>query len=125
MARQGTNSEDMVLLSVDWGRISYIDLKNAISKDGKRRNLPWKLIAGEGAIVGVNSDEQNEESDELGDANAARPSRRRKLRSPTRYIISFRDPHEARRFVREWHRRPFPVGREDEPPPILNVEMFW
>lgn len=46
-----------------------------------------------------------------------------------RYIISFMDRAEARRFVRAWHRRECPLQDEynegDEPPPVVNAEIMW
>jgi hypothetical protein len=129
IARQKTGSEDMVLFSVDWGQISHNDLRHAISDDGKRRNLHWDLIDGEGAIVKINGDQQNLDDESAEEAIVTRTPRSRNIRSPTRYILSFKDPHEARRFVREWHRRPFPMQKEhkvgDEPPPIMNAKIFW
>lgn len=129
IAGQKTGSEDMVLFSVDLGQISHYDLRHAISDDGKRRNLHWNLIDGEGAIVKINSDVQEEDGESIEELGLARSPRKRNIRAPTRYILSFKNLHEARRFIREWHRRPFPVQKEhkvgDEPPPIMNAEMFW
>lgn len=118
IAKQKTNSEDMVLFSVDMGPLTYWDVQHAITEDGKKRNLHWRLTEGQGAIVKVNVRNEEDES-----------SDRRYSRAPPKFILSFQDSHEARRFVREWHRRPFPVQREvklgDEPPPTINAEMFW
>jgi hypothetical protein len=128
IARQKTNSEDMVLFSVDLGHITYWDVKNAISDDGKKRNLHWKLTEGEGAVVKINGSQWNEE-DDLSDESRHSRSDRRHIRGPPKFILSFKDSHEARRFVREWHRRPFPVQKDhklgDEPPPVINAQMFW
>ena len=48
---------------------------------------------------------------------------------PGRYVLSFTDRHEARRFVREWHKRPCPLQPQyklgDEPPPLANAEIVW
>jgi hypothetical protein len=127
IARKKTKSEDMVLFSVDWGRIGHHDLRHAIFNDGKRRNLHWSLIDGKGGILKIN-DNQEKEVDHTADGSSVH-RKTRHIRSPSRYLLSFKDPHEARRFVREWHRRPFPVQKEhkvgDEPAPIMNAEIFW
>ncbi len=127
IARKQAKSENLVLFSVDWGRISHSDLRHAISNDGKARNLHWSLIDGEGAIMKINEVERKED-DHLTEALSLN-RRTRNVRSPSRYILSFKDPHEARRFIREWHRRPFPTQKEqkvgDEPAPIMNAELFW
>jgi hypothetical protein len=128
IASKRTKSEQMVLFSVDWGRISHYDIRHAISIDGRRRNLHWNLKDGENAIVKITDDQQNE-VDHSTDGAKGNRSGSRNIRSPSRYILSFKESHEARRFVREWHRRPFPVQKEyrlgDEPPPVMNAEMFW
>ena len=126
VATRKTASEDMVLFSADGGRINYSDLRDAISSDGKRRNLQWGLKDREHAIVKVNGD-QHKENDHAHGATGGR-TRWRTIQTPARYILSFKDSQEARRFVREWHRRPFPGQRlhkaGGEPPLIMNVEMF-
>jgi hypothetical protein len=123
-AQQQTKSEDMVLLSIDMGRITQWDLLRAIQDDGKRRNLHWKLAGKEDAIVKLKADEDG--PGELREGFQPTPKGWNK---PSRYIISFQDRHEVRRFVREWHRRPFPLQREhnpgDEAPPMINAEIFW
>ena len=129
IATQKTQSQDMVLFSVDRGQISHYDLRHAISMDGKRRNLHWGLkTGGDNAIVRVNDDHQSGSNHDAVEA-ATKHQPRRNMWGPARYILSFKDTHEARRFVREWHRRPFPVQKEqkvgNEPPPIMNAELFW
>ncbi|KAG0650558.1 hypothetical protein D0Z07_3262, partial [Hyphodiscus hymeniophilus] len=126
VARQKTKSEHMVLFSVDLGRITHFDIRHAISNDGRRRNLHWSLKnGGENAIFKINSDIQNTDSHDPATENR---QSRRSVRGPARYILSFKDTHEARRFVREWHRRPFPVEKEHkvgaESPSMMHAEMF-
>ena len=130
------NAEDMVLFSLDTGQLSHNDVAAALSDDGRRRNMHWKLAGGKEDIVRL-SNGQDMDDKMPGDVwdralpydETSRPPERRPVRMPSRYIISFKDGHEARRFVREWHRRPFPVQRErnhgNEPPAIVNAEILW
>jgi len=133
---------EMVVFSVDIGHINQYDLEEALKDDGRRRNLHWKLGQEEaGNIVKLtydDNDENSEESaEELGELeDRTRESKEEYLarkkeehRRPSRYVISFKDRNEARRFVSEWHRRPFPTRRlhnpGDEPIPIVNAEILW
>jgi len=125
---------EMVIFSVDIGHILQYDLEEALRDDGRRRNLHWKFAKEGGHIFklnyvcqGENLEEPGEETGESIEAYRAR--KKAEYRRPSRYVISFRDRNEARRFVREWHQRPFPVKRPrnpgDEPIPIVNVEILW
>ncbi|KAE9370645.1 hypothetical protein N431DRAFT_468675 [Stipitochalara longipes BDJ] len=130
---------EMVIFSVDIGHISQYDLEEALRDDGRRRNLHWKLGREEaGNIVKLTYDDQVDNSEEgleeVGDKTKETKEeyllrKKEEHRRPSRYVISFRDRNEARRFVREWHRRPFPVRRihnpGDEPIPIVNAEILW
>ena len=129
VARQKTDSENLVLFSVDLARIGHYDVRHAIERDGRRRNLPWGLKdGGQNSIVRVDGEPQSANELAVSGAAAADRQPRRNVRSPARYILAFKNTEEARRFVREWHRRPFPVQKEhkmgDEAPAIMNVEMF-
>jgi hypothetical protein len=136
IAGRQRQAEDMVLFSLDMGHLTHYDLATALSDDGKRRNLHWKLAGGKEDIVRLNNNQEVDDkmleegwNQDSADGETSRSAKKRQVRRPARYIISFKDPHEARRFVREWHRRPFPVQREhspgDEPPPIVNAEILW
>ncbi|CAG8984094.1 hypothetical protein HYALB_00010594 [Hymenoscyphus albidus] len=125
IANSKSKAENMVLFYTDHGRVSSFDIMEAIYDDGRKRNLMWKLVVGSGEkeIITLQEDGASE-SDNHESANAAR--------QPKRHVISFTDKHEARRFVREWHRRPFPASRMakqsvniNEPAPIINAEILW
>jgi len=130
---------EMVVFSVDMGHINQYDLEEALKDDGRRRNLHWKLGREEaGNIVKLTYDDHNDYSEESSaePEEKTRGTREERVarmkdeqRRPSRYVISFTDRNEARRFVREWHRRPFPVRRKrnpgDEPIPIVNAEILW
>lgn len=130
IARLQTKGEGMVRFSVDIGQISYSELKTAIRDDGKRRNLLWDLNEDWFSSLARNQQDDVTE-DLLGDSTSDTDqlATKRAYRAPARYVLSFRDRYEARRFVREWHRRPFPtkkeVGLGDELPPIVNAEIMW
>ncbi|RDL31429.1 uncharacterized protein BP5553_09638 [Venustampulla echinocandica] len=125
IASSKSKAENMVLFHTDVNYISQFDLKKAIMDDGRRRNLHWKLAGNENDILTLKSDIEAEGA--FGDPDAGIDTK--PFRRAGRYVISFRDRHEARRFVREWHRRAFPSHRPhrpgDEPPPIVNVEILW
>jgi hypothetical protein len=128
-----TKSQALVLFSLDQGNggnlnLSVADVKYRLNRDAKERNMAWGLFGGEDEIVQLqsrrNSDDENEGL-EAGDTLSGR----RKRRVPPRFVVSFRDVQEARRFVRMWHRRPFVLGKDraedDEIPPVVNAELLW
>jgi hypothetical protein len=123
---------EMVIFSVDIGHITQDELEEALKDDGRRRNLHWRLGREEEShIVKLTYGHGREEPGEgiEGPIEAYRARKKEEYRRPSRYVISFRDRNEARRFVREWHRRPFPLRRKhnpgDEPIPIVNAEILW
>ncbi|PVH73342.1 hypothetical protein DL98DRAFT_519999 [Cadophora sp. DSE1049] len=127
VARQ-EKAQNIILLSTDRDHVKSHELENAIMDDGKRRNLHWKLAGAKGeAIVKLETKGQSAGEDVESEEGTSRPCSR--YRGPARYTISFKDSNEARRFVREWHRRPFPTKRSPQPgddaPPIVNAEILW
>jgi len=134
-AMKESKAGEMVIFSVDIGHINQYDLEEALKDDGRRRNLHWKLGKEEaGNIVKLTYDDQGDNLEGPGErteesTEAYRARKKEEYRRPSRYVISFRDHNEARRFVREWHRRPFPVRRQhnpgDEPIPTVNAEILW
>ncbi len=132
IAARKSKSGDMVLFTIDYGHITQYDLSKAIADDGRRRNLHWRLaggLRGDDNIVRLNynpfDSQSGEVRDELEQMKVAREARLR----PSRFVISFKDRHEARRFVREWHRRPFPQYSrprpEDETAPLVSAKILW
>ncbi|KAL8843062.1 MAG: hypothetical protein Q9176_002365 [Flavoplaca citrina] len=99
-------------------------VKDAIDQDGRERGLQW------GAKVGNRYVEKLELSTEMAkdleNGEDSEPVARR--RSESRWIVKLGDENEARRFVRTWHRRPFPLPSDHvrgEKPPIVNAELLW
>jgi len=130
IAAQRRKAEDMVLLWMDTAQISHEDLVQALKHDGKSRNLLWKLAGTENDIVKLSKDQLIQAGE--GSLEGGEPGvvpKRSLYRAPSRYSITFKDRYEARRFVREWHRRPFPLQKGHKPngeePPIMNVEILW
>lgn len=125
IAARKSKSEDMVLFSLDKGYVGIYDLRAALGRDGKERNLQWNLLPGDDDIVKLDGTKADTAEAEMEEQEI----RSRKRRQPSRFIISFKDQQEARRFVRAWHRRPFPLAQErrpeDENPPIVSAELLW
>ncbi len=124
------NGEAIVLFSVDIGYITHFDVRRAVRDDGKRRNLHWKFAGGDVNITELKTTNAvgtaDNSSRELNE-NGRRPST---FRAPSKYLLSMKDMHEARRFVREWHHRPLDVYRDrkelgQESPAIVNAEVLW
>jgi hypothetical protein len=117
-----SEAEDKVLVYSDFGNVALWELRKALLEDGRRRNLHWRLVGGENAILPLVQTSRGLEPEE--EASSAD----RRFRKPERYVISFKDRLEARRFAREWHRRPFPLksrGAQVEEPPTMNAEILW
>ncbi|KAK1759394.1 hypothetical protein QBC47DRAFT_410148 [Echria macrotheca] len=91
-------------------------LRGLVERDGRERNLAWRLAGGPMAIrpirasvgragrdVSVETEEDGEDEDE-GDEGTERAL------GFSAFEMSFVDAAEARRFVRAWHRRVLQVG---------------
>lgn len=108
-------------------------VRNVIAQDGRDRGMEWALLDGRKSIEKVDvptvpgdaEDVEDSSSEALEDGDEPENVRR----PYPRWVITFEDENEARRFVRAWHRRPFSVSRDtslqDEPPPLVHAEFLW
>ncbi|KAI1006300.1 hypothetical protein K3495_g1920 [Podosphaera aphanis] len=112
-----TKSENMVLFSLDAGTINIHELCNFIDKHGKQRNLHWQFSGGQKAIIDLNQNgDSRKDSYEI-----------KMHKMPSSFLLPFTGEYEARRFVRECHRQPFPLARDPRESgfPIINAEILW
>jgi hypothetical protein len=118
----------MVLFSVDQGYPTVNTLRSVLGRDGKERNLPWALSGDIDEILRLQGPKlEAQTEDEEGEEVSVLGQRRRDL-DPARWIITFRDTQEARRFVRSWHGREFPsmdTPQPDDEPPVASAELLW
>ncbi|TVY30305.1 hypothetical protein LHYA1_G001626 [Lachnellula hyalina] len=127
IAARETKTENMVLITSDIGVFDPQQLLKAIRDDGTRRNLHWKLVLSKDRLIQLKDDPVvNGMEEEMGGSPKLK---QRTLRPPARYVLSFKDRHEARRFVREWHKRSMPEKKNPRPgeelPPVINAEILW
>lgn len=126
IAGREAGAEHMVLFTTDRSSITHADLVILLRQDGKRRNMNWNVTSSmRESVIRLQINELGEPVEGKRFGGGAR-----RYQGPERFIISFKDSHEARRFVREWHCRPLPMQQqvkraEDEPPPIVNAEILW
>lgn len=121
-------TEKAVLLWVNGYQPNLAMIRDVISRDGQDRGIAWALANGENSIEKAKVPlVAEDEIRRLEDAEDYQSSRSRP--SYPRWIISFTDENEARRFTRTWHQRPFPLGGKTvavgEPPPLVHAEVIW
>ena len=123
------NDEGLVAFALTSGVATAREIKEILDKDGHERNLLWKLVESTGieeldALRGVPSRGVKPAPNLWGTKRAETSA----YALPSRFVLTFEDRYEARRFVREWHRRPFPrpslYGTDEEPPTVL-AEYLW
>lgn len=117
-----------VLLWVSGYQPNSASIRNMISRDGQDRGLAWALANVEKSIDKVEGPlDSMEEPQDLRYGEDANSNRTRCLYP--RWVISFADHNEARRFTRSWHRRSFPLRGEriaiGEPHPLVHAELIW
>ncbi|ORY63192.1 uncharacterized protein BCR38DRAFT_223593 [Pseudomassariella vexata] len=155
MDKAGTRA--LVLVSLDGGGIPPSTLRTAIKEDGVDRNLAWRVkdLDGQGIMSfgrsmptsrepdpsERNSEEQRRrvmEAEEDREDNPDDPvsntsTLNREHRSYSRFIVPFLDEAEARRFVRNWHRRHLTLCADTKEAEVdtwhktrtLNVSLLW
>ena len=110
-----------VLFSVDRQRWTTSVIRDAVAADGRDRGLAWDISIDRLDTSKVAADDVEEststERDELAELGVRR-------RPPSRWVMSLPNENEARRFIRAWHRRPFPSARGDDPA-LVRAEFIW
>lgn len=132
-----------VLFWVNGYQPSTLSVKTMLAKDGQDRGLQWGPLRGCGNIDVFNV-KPGEDDDEEAEAEAAgepdsggwdRWQRDVELKPKRswvqRWVISFEDEAEARRFVRVWHRMPYMFPLQTEFPSVgeenmlVHAEYLW
>ncbi|RKF55632.1 hypothetical protein OnM2_088014 [Erysiphe neolycopersici] len=118
-------TEHLVLFYLDVGKVTINDLRDFLNHDGKRRNLSWKLAGGYDAIM-----ETQQHEDPEGSVPVTSFKEKKQWLRPSSYVLPFAGEYEARRFVREWHRRQFPLRQQkqsshDNYISVINAELMW
>ena len=113
-----------VLICLDGPPLSTHQLKQAIDDDGRHRGLNWTLLAGEGAIRKLDMSGRGECRPQSSQSESKKGHHG--WRSAQRWMLSFQDENEARRFVRSWHRRAIGLNSgniEDEH--LAHCRLLW
>ena len=145
LVNRNVQSKNAVRFRVDGLQLPLHVVQKTIERDGRyHRPLPWRLIQ-QGAISALDDgamtftseeeeyeedeEEEEEEEDEVGKASDGRQNGVKIRRGETRCIIMFEDSDEARRFVRAWNKRPFPLSSKTSfrgrMMPLVDVELLW
>lgn len=121
LLRKTDKASKSVLFSVDRQRWPTSVIRDAVAADGRDRGLAWDISIDRLDSLKVAAEDLEEststERDELAELGVRR-------RAPSRWIMSLPHENEARRFVRAWHRRPFPLARGDDPA-LVCAEFIW
>ncbi|CAO1598567.1 hypothetical protein XANCAGTX0491_002329 [Xanthoria calcicola] len=99
-------------------------VRAAIDQDGRDRGLQWGSQVRGRYVEKLESSGESQEDSEYWETFEPVAQRR----SLKRWIVRLGDENEARRFVRAWHRRPFPLLDDEvrgEKPPVVNAEFLW
>ncbi|KAK8169624.1 hypothetical protein IWX90DRAFT_485549 [Phyllosticta citrichinensis] len=117
-----------VLLHFDGMQPTKYEIVDAIRADGHDRGVPWDIPGGHNGGPTVVAGVVQLSTARRGDAYSDTAALMRKL--PPRWLISFRSKAEAHRFVRRWHRRPFPWQPKEyaeygEDMPTVRAEVLW
>ncbi|KAL9104634.1 MAG: hypothetical protein Q9163_000438 [Psora crenata] len=89
-------------------------VENVLGADGRERDMPWDCLLEKLEPVAVDDGEDGLETELRGEQGA-------RLK---RWILKFDEADEARSFVRNWHRRVFPLGRALEETKVC-AEILW
>ena len=121
LVEEPTKAGRSVLFSVDGQRWPTSMIKSAVAADGRNRGLEWdisvhKLDDTLKTAADSFDDSTGAEKDELTRLGARR-------HALSRWVMSFLNESEARRFIRVWHRRPFPLAYGDRA--LVQAEFIW
>lgn len=122
-ANQGVDEKGehhKVVVWLDGSQVTTVGLLDAIEDDGRERNLQWRLKDGARSVkpvpVAAPQSDLMETLDSVGDG-----SRQTRF---ARFVVSFAEPVEARRFARSWHKRRLNfIDRDREV--VVHATTLW
>jgi len=96
-------------------------IRSFISADGQDRGMHWDVSIEKLEPPRLPEDEPDQyHKAESAESAEVKPERR----TEKRWMLSFSDENEARRFVRVWHRRAIPSARGEESL-VIQAEILW
>ena len=122
-----------ILFWVDSFQPSTISVKNMLARDGQDRGIQWAPLNGKGSITLLerNSRRTQDKQASKDEESETEDVELRKKLDFSRWVISFEDETEARRFIRAWHMRPYPLVEDGwrisdgEPEPLIHAQFLW
>ena len=125
----GSVMENKVLFSLDKGFPTIQAIRLLLSKDQKERNVPWKLAGTDSDIVWLGKSKGARLVDDGEDVAEDYHDSKNHRTQHTKWILTFQDSQEARRFVRTWHQRDIEAlqyhSPNGEPSPRARAELLW
>lgn len=137
--RRGLDARNLVHIKLEGSQLTLDEIGALVQADGKRRNLPWKLREswGKGGIsvslygsapskVGgseaVDAATEAEDDAEVAEWKSHKPGPENFF---TKFFVSFQTVHDARRFIRAWHRRALNISENEQRACIVNASLIW
>ena len=127
-----------VLLWVEGAQPRTEALRDMVVRDGVERREAWSAVEREDGVLKLGREvmevqEENQESEPRGpDAGDKQRQDEEAGGSDwfSRWMLTFGDEGEARRFVRRWHCKPFKWAKGERPDPLepprrVHAELLW
>ncbi|KZF21203.1 hypothetical protein L228DRAFT_248984 [Xylona heveae TC161] len=124
---EGNKAGRAVLFSVEGYSPSTGLVRDTLAREERVRGLAWELDREDGAEISkltnsgpVPMPEPEADTDDLSGQAVV---------SQDQWIITFKREVEARRFVRAWHRRAFPIAKAgpeyEDAQPLVDAQLLW
>ena len=106
---------------VDGHQLTSREVSSILASDGRNRGMAWDLSMCklDASTLDASLAEDLKFSDTFNSAETIPPAR-----ASHKWILTFRNETEARRFIRGWHRRQLASQYPDEPR-IVQAEYLW
>lgn len=101
-------------------------IRHALAVDNWQRGMVWQCVIHK---IGWDDEVVPHQEYEEGHAATLGDVMGEEMQGPggagmNRWILTFKEKEEARRFVRRWHLRAFPMGQEEEDVNV-SAEILW
>lgn len=102
-------------------RITAATLRAAIARDGRERGLPWGVVEGGEGVAALAGSGAWVERGMFAAGPGVEGGVGSKVRAYDRFVVTFEEAGEARRFVRGWHGREMLDRRNER---VMGVEVL-